>query len=73
MNKKEKILMSVIGVLLVALGLNLLVDLGHFVARSESDLQIEKIPTINEPPESVEGVLANSVNTKNEMTGQDCS
>lgn len=68
MNKKEKILTSVIGALLVALGLSLLVDFGHFTARSESDLQTEKIPEINEPPKYVEGTPTNSANTKNELT-----
>ncbi|MFY9299583.1 MAG: trypsin-like peptidase domain-containing protein [Candidatus Nitrosotenuis sp.] len=67
MNKKEKILTSVIGALLVVLGLNLFVDLGHFVARSESDLQIEKTPEINIVPKPSEDAPANSVTTKNEL------
>ncbi len=67
MNKKEKILLSVIGVLLITLGLNLLVDLGHFVARSESDLQLEKTPTTNEIPKA-ESKPLDSIAAKNELT-----
>lgn len=66
MNKKEKILLSVIGALLVTLGLNLLVDLGHFVARSEPDLQIEEMPATDETPEYV--APTNFASTKNELT-----
>ncbi|CAE6486272.1 Trypsin [Candidatus Nitrosotenuis uzonensis] len=67
LNKKEKILLSVIGILLITLGLNLLVDLGHFVARSESDLQLEKTPTINEIPKP-ESKPPDSVTSKNQLT-----
>ncbi|MEM4249863.1 MAG: trypsin-like peptidase domain-containing protein [Candidatus Nitrosotenuis sp.] len=66
MNKKEKILLSVIGVLLITLGLNLLVDLGHFVARSESDLQLEKTPTINEIPKP-ESAPSDFTTSKNQL------
>lgn len=51
----------------MVLGLNLLVDLGHFVARSESNLQIEKTPTISETTKP-ESTSTDSVTTKNEIT-----
>lgn len=48
------------------LGLSLLVDLGHFVAKSETDLQIEKTPEINQ--KSVDPAPTNSAATKSELT-----
>jgi S1-C subfamily serine protease len=67
LNKKEKILTSTIGVLLLILGMNLLVDLGHFVAKSESELQIENTPVINEIPKNTKVESANPVNTRSEL------
>lgn len=68
MNKKEKILTSVIGALLLILGVNLLVDSGHFVAGSEPELQTEKTTVMDETPKNTEAESAIPANTKSELT-----
>lgn len=50
------------------LGLSLLVDLGHFVAKSETDSQIEETPEINQNQKSVEPAPTNHASTKSELT-----
>lgn len=51
------------------LGLSLLVDLGHFVARSETNLQIEKIPTTANQTQKITGDdPTDNADTKRELT-----
>lgn len=52
----------------MVLGVNLLVDSGHFVARSESEPQIEKTVGINEMQKNTEDDSARPVKARSELT-----